>query len=134
MKTRSAILVLDDDEELLQMMSKTLSDTYDVFTASDVLAATTLLNTRRYDLFITDLQMPVLNGVEFIRMLRTHPQFSQMPILVVSAFPELAERLEGVKVSGTLQKPFSLPQLLAQISQIIQTPRDPSRAAPAPWA
>ena len=116
------------------MMSKTLSDTYDVFIASDVLAATTLLNTRRYDLFITDLQMPVLNGVEFIHMLRTHPQFSQMPILVVSAFPELAERLRGVSVSGTLQKPFSLPQLLAQISTIIQTPHRPSRATPSSWA
>ena len=112
------------------MMRNTLSENYDVFVAKDALEATNLLNTRRYDLFITDLQMPVLNGVEFVRMLRTHPRFHQMPILVISAFPELSERLAGVTVSGTLQKPFSLSQLLTQITRILQNARPPLENGP----
>ncbi len=119
MAKRPTILVLDDDAEMLRMLSDILSENYEVFTASDALQALDLLKILRYDLFITDLSMPLLSGAEFIRMLRYHAKYDHMPILVISGYAGMAEQLQGIPVAATLQKPVTLGELLPCIEKIL---------------
>ncbi len=128
MVKRPTILVLDDDTELLEVLRDCLSEIYDVFTARDTLEAATLLNMRPYALFITDLSLPVMMGVDLLRMIRAQTRFNQMPILVISAFPDLVGRLGGIRVEDFLPKPFSLPELTARIDKILATTSGRSRS------
>ncbi len=120
MSERSAILVLDDDESILQLVRDALSRRYQVHTAVDILEATDLISTRQFALIIADLNMPVVNGVELIRHIRAFPKFDSTPILVISAYPNLAEHLKGLRVEGFLPKPFSLAGLNAAIDALLQ--------------
>ncbi len=118
---RPTILVLDDDAEMLRVLSEVLSESYEVFTASDAMQALDLLKIIRYDLFITDLSMPLLSGAEFIRMIRYQAKYDRMPILVISGYAQMAEQLKGVPVTATLQKPVTLGELLPCIEKILNS-------------
>ncbi len=118
-----AILVLDDDQAILELVRDTLSERYQVYTAADILAATDIISTRHLDLIIADLNMPIVNGIEMIDHIRAFPRFDRTPILVISAYPELAERLERHAVDGFLPKPFSLPVLTALVDTLIRRSR-----------
>lgn len=119
MAAHPALLVIDDDPDLLELLTDTLSEDYDLATASDALQAADLLHTRGFDLLIVDLQMPVLGGVNLIEILRSLPRFDQTPILVCSAFPDLIERTGGLNIQGIVQKPFSPARLKEKVAQTI---------------
>ncbi len=114
------ILVLDDDESILQLLRDALSHKYQLYTAADILEATDLISTRQFDLIIADLNMPVVNGVELIRHIRAFPKFDHTPILVISAYPNLAEQLKNVSVEAFLPKPFSIAVLNAVIEALFR--------------
>jgi two-component system, chemotaxis family, chemotaxis protein CheY len=74
-----------------------------------------------FDLVITDLQMPVLNGFAFIQYLRHRPETQAIPILVVAATNADADRkkLEQIGVTDFLQKPFDASQVLAAARKLL---------------
>jgi len=116
---RPTILVLDDDAEMLRLLSTVLSESYEVFTANDAMQALDLLKIIRYDLFITDLSMPLLSGADFIRMIRYQAKYDRMPILVISGYAQMAAELKGVPVTATLHKPVALGELFSCIEGIL---------------
>ncbi len=119
MSTYPSILVLDDDEGILQLFQDTFADIYEICPASGVLQATDLLIARHFDLFVADLNMPVLDGIEFIQKVRAYPGLDRMPIMVVSAHPELIERAARLPIQAILQKPFPLGELERRISETL---------------
>ncbi len=122
---QSTILILDDDLAILQLLTDALSKQYRVYTAADILEATDLISTHQFDLIIADLNMPVVSGIELIRHIRAFPRFDHAPILVISAYPDLAERLSSVHVQGFLPKPFSISELELRIQALLHPAKDP---------
>ncbi len=120
MQTQPQILVIDDDETILELIQEALKDEYDISTAHDTLEGVDLLLTKRFDLLIVDLGMPVVDGVELIQKIRANSPFQNIPILVVSAYPELRTRLGNSDVQAILPKPFSLDDLSRAVSQTIR--------------
>ena len=122
-----AILVVDDEPEIGEVIAFLLgSYGYQVryaFNGSDALQ---MLAQAPADLVLTDLMMPVLDGSELVRMMRAMEAFSMTPILVASATPEDTVRQMCPLASAFLAKPFTAPQLLGAVRQLLDLPKTPN--------
>ncbi len=115
------LLVIDDDEAILSLLKDLLSPDYQVVTAQDWLEGVDLLMNERFNLLIMDLGMPVFDSVEFINKVRSEPAHKRLPIIVISAYPDLRERLSESTVQAILAKPFSLEQLTRTIDHVLSS-------------
>ncbi len=122
--SKPRILVIDDDETILELIRDALSTDYDILTAQDALEAVDLLLNEHFDLLIVDLGMPIVDGIELIQKLRASSPFRQIPILVISAFPELRTRVGTAEVQAILPKPFAIDDLLRHLEEALDSNRD----------
>ncbi|KTR86092.1 response regulator transcription factor, partial [Leucobacter chromiiresistens] len=109
------ILIADDDPQILRALRITLTAKgYDVFVAADGAQAIAAAIDHRPDLFLLDLGMPALNGIEVIEAVRG---WSQAPILVVSGRAGAADKVDALDAGADdyVTKPFAIEELLARI-------------------
>ena len=109
------ILIADDDPQLLRALRITLTAKgYEVVTAVDGPSAISAAVDRRPDLYMLDLGMPALDGIEVIQAIRG---WSVAPILVVSGRTGAADKVEALDAGADdyVTKPFSIEELLARI-------------------
>jgi two-component system chemotaxis response regulator CheY len=116
------ILVVDDSTTMRQMVSFTLADAgHEVTEAADGSAAVKAANARRFDLVITDVNMPGMNGIDLVRTLRALPDFKFIPILVLTteAGQEMKKLGREAGATGWIVKPFSPDILLATLKKVL---------------
>jgi CheY-like chemotaxis protein len=91
---------------------------FEVMEAKDGREALGCVHDFRPDLIVTDLMMPVMDGVELIRRLRADPRSSEVPILVITADPSAAteERARAAGAADFLPKPVDMPALLDRLN------------------
>jgi len=109
------ILIADDDPQLLRALRITLSAKgYEVVTAADGAQAIAGAVEHRPELFVLDLGMPRLDGIQVIQGIRG---WSEAPILVVSGRSDTADKVEALDAGADdyVTKPFSVDELLARI-------------------
>ncbi|MFD5600376.1 response regulator [Leucobacter sp. NPDC058333] len=109
------ILIADDDPQILRALRITLTAKgYDVIVAGDGAQAIAAAIDHRPDLFVLDLGMPALNGLEVIEAVRG---WSQAPILVVSGRTGAADKVDALDAGADdyVTKPFAIDELLARI-------------------
>lgn len=119
------ILIADDDPQIVRALRITLTAKgYDVITAADGAEAIAAGIDHQPDLFLLDLGMPRLNGIEVIEGLRG---WSQAPILVVSGRAGAADKVEALDAGADdyITKPFAVQELLARIRALTRrVPQD----------
>lgn len=101
------ILVVDDSYTTRILQKNILSNCgYDVHTASEPLSAFDKLSHNNFDIIISDVEMPNMNGFEFIEKLRKLPKFENIPILVVSSEPKEnhLKEIEKTKIAAYIEK------------------------------
>ncbi len=111
---RPRVLVADDEQGVRDLLSKTLAlAEYDVDVAADGRSAVDRLRILPYDLLITDLKMPGVDGLAVIREARRLK--ADIPIIIITGFPTEASAIEAVNlgVTGYLTKPFRIPRVLS---------------------
>jgi excisionase family DNA binding protein len=111
---RARVLVVDDEETIRDLLAKTLAlAEYDVDLAPDGRTALERLRMIPYDLLITDLKMPGVDGLAVIREARRLK--ADIPVIIITGFSTEASAIEAVNlgVSGYLTKPFRVPRVLA---------------------
>ena len=111
---RPRILVVDDEAAIRDLLSKTLAlAEYDVDLAPDGRTALERLRIIPYDLLITDLKMPGIDGLTVVREARRLK--ADIPVIIITGFSTEASAIEAVNlgVSGYLTKPFRVPRVLA---------------------
>ncbi len=111
---RPRILVVDDEAGIRELLSKTLAlAEYDVDAAAGGQEALERLRADRYDLVITDLKMPGVDGLTLIREARRF--LPQLPIIIITGFSTEASAIEAINlgVNGYLTKPFRVPKVLS---------------------
>jgi excisionase family DNA binding protein len=111
---RPRVLVADDEPGVRDLLSKTLAlAEYDVDVAADGRSAVDRLRILPYDLLITDLKMPGVDGLTVIREARRLK--ADIPIIIITGFPTEASAIEAVNlgVTGYLTKPFRIPRVLS---------------------
>ena len=117
----SKVLAVDDSKPLLAMLTRCLEKGgHDVISAVDGVEALSQLRAHQPDLVITDLNMPNMNGLEFIEEARKDPAGSALPILLLTTetAPALKERAREVRATGWLTKPFDPDQILGLVRQL----------------
>ncbi len=111
------ILVIDDDDTILDLLSDVLSSDYEIHTARDALEAVEWLESEATDLIISDFYLPVLSGCELIQIIRNQREFDAVPILCVSAYPDLYRNIGCAQVQGFLTKPFDINELSRAVAE-----------------
>jgi len=118
---RPAVLVVDDSLSVRRTAERLLESTgVEAVTARDGVEAVELLRRRSFDLVITDLEMPRLNGYELIATIRRNPATKDLPVVVLSSrTSEKHQRhAENVGADGYLTKPLSREDLLKWLPSI----------------
>ena len=120
---RPRILVVDDEQAVRDLLAKTLTMAdYDVDTAADGPAALDRLRAAEYELLITDLKMPGMDGLSVIREARRiRPDLA---VVIITGYSTEASAIEAINlgVAGYLTKPFRLPRILAATARALGEP------------
>jgi excisionase family DNA binding protein len=120
---RPRILIVDDEQGVRDLLTRALSGgDYDVDVAPDGKTATEQLRTIEYDLLITDLKMPGMDGLAVIREARR--LFPELPVIIMTGYSTEASAIEAINlgVSGYITKPFRLPKILAAAQKALGEP------------
>jgi len=126
---KQRILVIDDEPPMLKLLAQVLSDRtpYSVTTESNSLEVPRLLEKEEYDLIITDLGMPGLDGMQILKMVREKDRFEE--VVIITAFGSLATVLEAVseRVFDFLVKPFRKSQITGVVERAMWSQREKRR-------
>jgi signal transduction histidine kinase/DNA-binding response OmpR family regulator len=116
-KTRSRILLADDNADMRDYVARLLGERHECITAQDGQQALELLGLQRPDLLLTDIMMPRLDGFELIKAVRDDPALRDLPIIVISARAGEESSVEGLLAGADdyLVKPFSARELIARV-------------------
>jgi len=115
------ILTVDDSASLRQMIVLTLTGAgYKVVEAVDGADGFNKATASPVDAVITDLNMPVMNGLEFIKKFRTHPASKGVPIILLTTESDenLKKQAKDAGAIGWIVKPFKQDQLLSVIRKV----------------
>jgi two-component system chemotaxis response regulator CheY len=120
--TMPRILAVDDSPSMRQMVSATLTSAgYEVEQAEDGVQALQLAGRRRFDLVITDVNMPNMDGITLVRELRGKPNYKFVPLLILTTEATAERKMQGKNAGATgwLVKPFNPDRLLATIQKVL---------------
>ena len=115
------ILVCDDDEGILDMVSFVLEDSgYEVIPEKNSMNVYNLIERENPDLLLLDLWMPVLSGDQVLKVLKSSPVTKSLPVIVISASTEGQRIAEEAGTSSFLAKPFDIDQLVSRVQTMLQ--------------
>lgn len=122
---KPTILIADDEPAFLESLSLILEREFNVLTAPDGLIGLSIINTRPLSLAILDLDMPGLDGMELLRLIRQ--ENSALPVLIMTGRVDETCRTNysDLNVQGYLEKPVDIPVLIEKIREIIQPLQTP---------
>jgi len=123
MKTsaNSSILLIEDDQKLADLIQRSLKrEGYDVTVAFDGEEGKSYLLKNKYDLLITDLMLPKLDGISLINQIK--PNLKDLPILILSAKTSVDERVLGLRSGADdyVSKPFAFDELIARVEALLR--------------
>jgi len=116
------IMTVDDSASVRQMVAYTLREAgYDVVEACDGVDALAKIDSATYNLVITDLNMPRMDGITLIKELRTKPKIRFTPILMLTTESQSEKKMEGKSAGATgwIVKPFKPEQLVTVVKKVI---------------
>ncbi|HTX99606.1 MAG TPA: response regulator [Bacteroidota bacterium] len=116
------ILIVDDSPTIRKFVSVSLSmQGFTVVSACDGMDALEKLPRENVDLVITDLNMPNMDGFEFIRALRDIPDYRDLPVIILSSLGDTVSKETGARlgVSSYVVKPFSLEKIQYEVSKYL---------------
>lgn len=120
---KETLLVVEDNLDILQYLSEELGRTYRVLRAENGEEALKEINEEEVDLVLTDVMMPVMDGLQLCKQLKQNLHTCHIPIIILSAKADLKEQLEGLQVGADdyIPKPFSMVLLKTKIRNLFRT-------------
>lgn len=115
------VLVVDDDDGIRAAVAEVLDfEGYDVVTARNGAEALEQIRTARPDAVVLDLMMPVMDGWTFMEVCRKEELCDGTPVLVMSAYRNLAETAPNLGANACIAKPFDLDVLIGAVERLIR--------------
>lgn len=125
------LLVVDDEESIREMLHDTLHEagSYDVDTASDGRMALQKLRSSSFDLVITDLRMPEMDGARLLDI--TRHEFPDIPVVVITGYARLETAIEALRLGAAnfITKPFRLVEILDVVDKSLKRKTRPGNPA-----
>lgn len=117
------VLVVDDESDLVELVSYTFSrEGWKTIAAADGEEALQALKSGDFSLVILDLMLPGLQGTELCRIIRNNPETAHIPIIMLTAKNDVADRVQGLETGADdyLTKPFSPRELVARANAVLR--------------
>ena len=121
------ILIVDDEPDIVQLISYNLKkEGFHIATALDGEEALTKVREGHLDLIILDLMLPGIHGMELCRILRNNPKTAHVPIIMLTARGEEADKVRGLETGADdyMTKPFSPKELMARVKAILRRSKE----------
>lgn len=122
---RPHILVVDDEPTTRQMLRTVLSGDYRVSCAEDGRSACEHIRSGAFDLVLLDVMMPVMNGLDVLRFIRSRSDTAELPVMLLSAMSHDDDVVTGLELGANdyITKPISMRVLLARVKTQITLKR-----------
>ena len=117
------ILIAEDNEELRQYLSNGLSAQFNLIEAENGQQALDLLKDNDVDLILSDVMMPVMDGIKLCKSVKQNLRTCHIPVYLLSAKVDVKYQLKGLQVGADdyIPKPFSMEVLIAKILNMLRT-------------
>ena len=115
------LLLVDDNEEILEFLEHELNEKYMIIKAFNGQEALEILKENAVQLVISDVMMPVMDGFELCRIIKTNFDYSHIPVILLTAKNTLQSKIEGLELGADayIEKPFSPEYLQVQIANLL---------------
>lgn len=122
-RKRECILIVEDNVEIRQYLSSELRQWYLVLEAEHGEEALRLMKEQEVDLILTDVMMPVMDGLKLCKHIKQNLYTCHIPIIMLSAKTDLKEQMEGLQVGADdyIPKPFSMALVSTKIKNLFRT-------------
>ncbi len=119
------VLIVDDDIEIGNYIKAELSDWYKFSYAPNGREALKMLLTKSFDLVVSDVMMPEMDGITLLRSIKSNSNISDIPVILLTSKSEVQYRLEGLKrgADAFLAKPFAMEELHITIDNLVDNVR-----------
>ena len=120
---RKKILIVEDNHEMLAFIRRCLSPAYSILTAHNGKEGLEKAIKEIPDLIVSDIMMPIMDGIEFLTQTRASPITDHIPFILLTAKGDKQSKLQGLNLSADdyITKPFDKDELKARISNLIKT-------------
>jgi DNA-binding response OmpR family regulator len=118
---KPTVLLVDDNAEILEVLKVELTEIYEIIVSFNGKEALGILKEKDIQLIVCDVMMPVMDGFEFCKMVKSDLEFSHIPVILLTAKNTMQSRIAGLEIGADayIEKPFDVEHLLAQISNLI---------------
>ncbi|MDY3848066.1 MAG: response regulator [Prevotella sp.] len=115
------VLIVEDNEELLTLMERLLCRKYYVLTAKNGKQALNIIHKEELDIVISDVMMPVMDGIELIRTIKNDANYAQLPVIMLTAKTRDEDRNVALRSGADdyITKPFRMSDLAVRVDNII---------------
>ncbi len=119
---RPTVLVVEDNPDMLAFVVRQLSKEYTVLTATNGAEALQVLDGNYVNLVVSDVVMPVMDGSELCKTIKSDLNYSHIPVILLTAKTNIQSKIEGMELGADayIEKPFSVEYLQACASNLIQ--------------
>jgi len=116
-RSRPKILVMDDDHVMRELLKLHLCNNgYQVLVAEDAVVAGHLVVEKRPDLIIADVEMPYMNGYEFVAALKNDPTTKDIPVIFLTTEEHVADRAKKLGAVAYFNKPVVADRLIELVA------------------
>lgn len=135
MNTPPKILIIDDSHDALDMLEIILYKEFDILTALNGFDGLKKAEEESPDLIITDIMMPVMDGIRFFNNLKKQSKTSHIPVIAITSFLKKITRrsLKNIGFDAVISKPFDRKVIIDTVNKILQinpVPADTSTDGP----
>lgn len=122
MSAPPVILIVDDDHDTLDLLELFLYKSYDIATAMNGFEALAKIESLHPVLIMTDIKMPVMDGIRFLSNLRKHASGRTIPVIAVTSFTKdhSVKSLSALGFKGVIAKPPDGPTVMDTVARILQ--------------
>jgi signal transduction histidine kinase/ligand-binding sensor domain-containing protein/DNA-binding response OmpR family regulator len=119
---RNKVLVVDDDEDMAAYIVSELASYYHFHTCTNGQEALTELLQGNYDIVISDVMMPQMDGLTLVKRIKGNPNISHLPVILLTSKTDIDSRMEGIEkgADAYIAKPFSMEELHLTINNLIK--------------
>lgn len=116
------ILIADDEKELLDYLSERLNEIFNVYTASNGKEALEILAETHIDLILSDVMMPVMDGLELCNTIKTNDDLAQIPVVLLTAKTDMDSKIKSLEngADAYIEKPVSFNYLSKHLIMLLK--------------
>lgn len=119
------LLLVEDNDSIRGLLSEQLSRYFFIEEAANGKEALEKLSSHYYDIVVTDIMMPEMDGFELCQTIKAEPAFSHIPVVIITAKNDLESKIKGLQygAEGYIEKPFSVKYLRQMVQSLLDNRR-----------